>query len=193
MNYNIFEKAYSFTSFIDLKPDEVEKVWGWRNHESIRKWMYHTEIIPIENHLKFIEKLSDAKDKIYFLVKRENVPLGVFSIIDINNDQGEWGYYIAPEYHNQNFGVEFYYYALKYVFESLNFKKIIGFALLENKPANSLNDLFGFTKIIVNKNENGKTHEYYYRELNLETWKNKVKGDKKIMRLLELTVNKKLI
>src|SRR3989339_1351263 len=98
MDYNIFEKAYSFTSFIDLGPDEVEKVWGWRNHESIRKWMYHTEIIPMENHLKFIKKLSNSKDKIYFLVKRENVPIGVFSIIDINNDQGEWGYYIAPVY-----------------------------------------------------------------------------------------------
>jgi len=161
----INEQSYSFTNFIKLTSNELQLVWNWRNHDSIRKWMYYSEIIPWEDHIKFIAKLKDIKDKIYFLVKREGIPTGVFSIVDINEFSGEWGYYIAPEYHDQNHGVEFYYYSLQFIFEILNFRELTGYALKDNYPANSLNDLFGFTKIL----------EY-----------------KEIHRLLELTKNKHL-
>ncbi len=186
----INKDSYSFSNFTDLELSENELVWKWRNDEAIRKWMYTSEIIEFENHLKFIEKLKITNTKFYYLVKRNQVPIGVFSIVDIKDQIGEWGYYIAPELHNRSLGVEFYYYVLQFVFETLNFKKIIGYALIKNTAANSLNGLFGFTKKLTSKSENNEIKEYYYRELFSEVWYNETKTYKKIHRLLELTQTK---
>ncbi len=188
----INDQSYSFSNFLDLDSVETELVWKWRNNVAIRRWMYHSEIILFENHLKFIEKLKIKKDKIYFLVKREQNPIGVFSIVDIKGQSGEWGYYIAPEYHHHSLGVEFYYYTLKYVFEVLNFNKITGLALVKNKSANSLNGLFGFTKKLINKSENEEMREYYYRELFSHIWDKEIKINNRIHRLLQLTENKQI-
>jgi UDP-4-amino-4,6-dideoxy-N-acetyl-beta-L-altrosamine N-acetyltransferase len=192
-NAIINKDFYSFSSFTDLDSEETELVWKWRNNEVIRKWMYSSEIIPFENHLKFIEKLKVVKNKLYYLVKRDQIPIGVFSIIDIKDQTGEWGYYIAPEYHDKSFGVEFYYYVLQFVFETLNFKKITGLALVKNKSANSLNGLFGFTKKLVSKSENKEIREYYYRELFAHVWCNEVRINKKIHRFLQLKENNQII
>ena len=189
-NRIISEESYTFSNFTDLDSVETKLVWEWRNDEKVRKWMYNTEVIPFEKHLKFIENLYDSKEKLYFLVKRKQVPIGVFSIVDIKDQTGEWGYYIAPEYHHQSFGIEFYYYTLNFVFGTLNFKEITGHTLLTNKSANSLNNLFGFTREQVSKHENGEIHEYYYLQLLSEVWNNQIKNSKKILRFLQQTENK---
>ncbi len=191
-NIIINENSYSFVNFTELNHSEIELVWKWRNNNSIRKWMFDQDFISFENHLKFIKKLSEKKDKLYFLAKREQIPVGVFSIVDIKGKTGEWGYYIAPEYHDHNLGVEFYYYGLQFIFEKLNFEKIVGYALIKNKAANSLNDLFGFTKTFMELTKDNTTESYYYRELSSNEWIENIKPNKKIGRLLELTINKQI-
>lgn len=186
----ISEESYTFSNFTDLDSVETKLVWEWRNDDKVRKWMYNTEVIPFENHLKFIESLNETQEKIYYLVKRNKLPIGVFSIVDIKDKSGEWGYYIAPEHQHRSLGIEFYYYTLNFIFEVLNFRKIVGYALLTNKSANSLNSLFGFTKKLVAKTENSEIREYYYRELISDIWKKYIKQDKKILRFLQQTENK---
>lgn len=189
MKEKVNYQNYSFVNFSDLGPEEQKLVWVWRNADEIRKWMYTSEVIPFENHLRFIQSLEASHTKLYYLVKREGTPIGVFSIVDISDKEGEWGYYIAPEYHERSLGVEFYYYILKFIFESLHFQKINGYALIANKAANSLNDLFHFGKESVEK-EVGDKKNYYLRTLKQDDWHQKVKSDKRILRLLELTLQK---
>ena len=58
-------------NFIDLKLEEKEMILKWRNHPDIRKWMYNQDEIKFEEHLNFIDSLKLRKDKLYFLVKKE--------------------------------------------------------------------------------------------------------------------------
>lgn len=192
MKDKVNNQDYSFVNFSDLDIKEQKLVWGWRNADEIRKWMYTSEIIPFENHLHFIQALKDSRTKLYYLVKRAGTPIGVFSMVDISDKEGEWGYYIAPEYHERSLGVEFYYYILNFIFESLHFQKINGYALIANKAANSLNDLFHFGKESGEKKEVGDKKNYNLRTLNQDDWHQKVKSDKRIMRLLELTLQRKI-
>lgn len=60
--------GWTFKNFVMLSDEEVKNVWQWRNDESIRKWMYNSDIIPWDNHLKFIESLKNREDKYYWLV-----------------------------------------------------------------------------------------------------------------------------
>lgn len=82
-------------NFIDLTLEEKKMVLEWRNHPSIKKWMYGSEDISLENHLEFIDSLKHNKNKLYFLVEYENSYIGVidFYNIDYHNKITEFGLY----------------------------------------------------------------------------------------------------
>ena len=181
---------YTFKSFTSLSEEEITLVWEWRNHIEIRQWMYNDNIIPWEDHIRFVQNLEQNSTKKYWLVQRRNKNVGVMSIIDIKENEGEWGYYIAPHLHEMNFGVEFYYYSLQYLFEEEKMSKLYGYALVKNKGANSLNDLFGFDKIQTTKIIGDDQLELYYRILDKDNWLKKTKDDKKILQLLNFTKEK---
>jgi UDP-2,4-diacetamido-2,4,6-trideoxy-beta-L-altropyranose hydrolase/UDP-4-amino-4,6-dideoxy-N-acetyl-beta-L-altrosamine N-acetyltransferase len=179
------DQIYTFENFTSLNPDEKELVWRWRNHEAIRKWMYNKSVIPFENHLAFIEKLKTDCEKTYFLVKRNAVPIGVFSITLVEEGVAELGYYLGPEYHHKKLSVEFYYFMLEYAFDVLHFRKVIGHVLVENIASLSMFELFSYVRRKVNRTENGKIMEYYFCELSVETWTEVVKRNKTILQRLE--------
>ena len=75
-------------NFIDLELEEKEMILKWRNHPDIRKWMYNQDEIKLEEHLNFIDSLKLRKDKLYFLVKKEDEFIGVidFTQLVIENE-----------------------------------------------------------------------------------------------------------
>lgn len=181
----INNKEYEFLNFSKLLPSEKSLVLEWRNHDNIRRWMYNQEIVSLEDHLSFINKLPDDNTKCYFMVKRDGIPIGVFSIINIYNGSGEWGYYLAPDLHNKSLSVEFYYAVLTFCFEYIRLEQLIGYALESNKSANSLNTLFGFTSELIIKEK--LSEKYFKRILTIHVWYNTIKNNDKILRLLEIT------
>ena len=85
-----------FKNFINLTDDEKLLVLEWRNSDRVRSKMANTEIIPKENHLKFIESLKTRNDCKYWLFMIDDVPVGVYDIVKINsNGIGEGGSYIG--------------------------------------------------------------------------------------------------
>ena len=48
---------YSYKNFVTLNKRQIDSVWEWRNHPDIRKYMYNSDIISYENHLRFLEAL----------------------------------------------------------------------------------------------------------------------------------------
>ncbi|WP_024955473.1 UDP-4-amino-4,6-dideoxy-N-acetyl-beta-L-altrosamine N-acetyltransferase [Sulfurospirillum arcachonense] len=70
-------------NFIDLNEKEIHLVLSWRNTPHIKKWMHTQEDITLTDHLNFIETLKHNKSKDYFLVKQDNIYLGV---IDLNGN-----------------------------------------------------------------------------------------------------------
>ena len=83
-------------NFIDLKLEEKEMILKWRNHPEIRKWMYNQDEIKLEEHLNFIESLKSRKDKLYFLVKKEDEFIGVIDFLDLDKKEIFYGIYSNP-------------------------------------------------------------------------------------------------
>lgn len=83
-------------NFIDLKLEEKEMILKWRNHPDIRKWMYNQDEIKFEEHLSFIESLKSRKDKLYFLVKKEDEFIGVIDFLDLDKKEIFYGIYSNP-------------------------------------------------------------------------------------------------
>lgn len=111
---------YSFINFINLDDETIKQVWQWRNDPQIREFMYNKEIIPLENHLRFVESLKDRNDVAYWLVRKGAEAIGVTNLTDINIEESsaELGYYMLPSKLNSGLGLEFAYNNLLFVFNT---------------------------------------------------------------------------
>jgi len=87
-------------NFLTLRPEEIELVRTWRNHEAIREWMYGNDIISPEKHQAFIEGLNSDYRNFYWLVKNKaGYYLGVIDLkrVDFGNRNAYLGIYADPE------------------------------------------------------------------------------------------------
>jgi len=132
--------------FIDLTEDERLKVLRWRNHESIRTWMYQTEQITLDEHRHFIKSLERKKDKQYLLVKTEQGDLGVidFVNIDVKQRSCDFGLYANPETRISGAGRQLVALSIAYVFKVLNLQTLKLEVFSGNKRAIKLYKKFKF-------------------------------------------------
>lgn len=92
--------GYRFKNFLLLSDDEKRMVLDWRNHEKVRSMMVNKDIIPLENHLKFLESLKDRADCYYWVVfSPGDSPIGVLDLLHVakEKDTGELGFYLNPD------------------------------------------------------------------------------------------------
>ena len=86
-----------FKNFINLTEEEKLLVLEWHNSDRVRLKMTNQDIIPLENHLRFIESLKTRTNCKYWLFMIDDVPVGVYDIVDIKPDGtgGVGGSYIG--------------------------------------------------------------------------------------------------
>ncbi len=141
--------SYSYRSFTTLSLDEKLMVLRERNHPDVKKWMFTKEDIKEEEHLSFIEGLKSRDDAFYWLMKYDGKPVGVLSIIhcDLNEEEGEPGYYLFASEQDAGNGLEMQYCYKKFFFEILGVKKLIGHLLYGNTNAFLMSGFFGAVKV----------------------------------------------
>jgi UDP-4-amino-4,6-dideoxy-N-acetyl-beta-L-altrosamine N-acetyltransferase len=87
-------------NYVNLSDEEKEMVRNWRNHETIRKWMYQEHIISPEEHAEFVQKLKQDTKNFYWLVKsKDDLYLGMISLnrVDSRNKNAYLGIYANPD------------------------------------------------------------------------------------------------
>ena len=87
---------------ITIKPfqscsyDEKMMILSWRNDPEIRSYMINNRVIPIEEHLSFVEKLNSTDEMEYYLVRNDERYIGVISLTNIKDGIAELGVYKNP-------------------------------------------------------------------------------------------------
>ena len=135
--------------FTTLSKSESKMVWEWRNHNKVCEFM-KTKNIPFEMHCAFLESLKLDSTKLYFLVFKDSMPIGVVDFVNIKkNESCEFGIYQNPNLHG--FGKILMEAMLNYAKDTLKLKRIYACAFVENKRAEALYLHFGFK--IYNKDK----------------------------------------
>ena len=67
-----------FKNYINFSIDEKKKILEFRNHVSVREMMLNKNIIELDSHLKFIDKLSVDTKNFYWGVIRKGEINGVY-------------------------------------------------------------------------------------------------------------------
>ncbi len=147
-------KALKLINFIDLKLQEKEMILECRNYPEIRKWMYNQHEIKLEEHLSFIESLKSEKDKLYFLVKKEDEFIGVIDFTQLVEKKSvHMGIYSNPNLNGN--GRLLLNKIIEYSFNDLKVEKIFSEVFIENEKAYNLYKKFNFKdiseKIVNNK------------------------------------------
>lgn len=147
-------KDIKLINFIDLSQEEKMMILEWRNRLDIQKMMYTQSDIPLEKHLEFIDSLRVITDKLYFLVKKDNINIGVIYFTQIKqNESLHMGVYTNPNL--KGYGKILLETIINFSFEILKVVKIYSEVYFENEKAYLLYKSYGFKeyaeKIVNNK------------------------------------------
>ncbi len=134
-------------NFVDLTNVEKISVLHWRNHDAIRQWMYHPELILLDEHLKFIASLEHREDKQYFMVRAQDDYLGVIDFVNIDFQQGtcDLGLYVNPEIKIPHIGRQLISVAIVYAFNVLKLHTLHLEVFSNNLRAVKLYQRFNFS------------------------------------------------
>lgn len=160
-------KEIKLINFTDLSNDEKKIILEWRNNPNIKKWMYTQDDITLESHLNFIDSLNNSKDKLYFLVKKEDENIGVIYFTQIEpNESLHIGIYSNP--HLKGYGKILLETIIYFSFEILKVEKIFSEVYFENERAYILYKRYNFIEIGKKSLNNRKIiiMELYSKDLN---------------------------
>jgi len=165
-NTIMFEKLFkkhmhsgvTLQNFLELSTKESQMILEWRNNDNIRTWMDYKEIISIKEHQSFMKTLSETNEKVYFLVRKDKILLGVIDFIHIDkkNSSAEMGLYSKPQL--KGLGYLLMREILFYAFHTLKIHTIYARIRPDNDKAISLYKKFNFKQ--TKKDEKFITMEY---------------------------------
>lgn len=130
-----------------IEDHELEMMLEWRNAPAVRNNMYTTDIIPLDDHLQWWERIKKDDSVHYFCYEYDSIPQGVvcFTNIDVLNHQAMWGFYASPNA-LKGTGSRMEILALDYAFDKLNLHKLSCEVLDYNLAVVKFHKKFGFVE-----------------------------------------------
>jgi UDP-4-amino-4,6-dideoxy-N-acetyl-beta-L-altrosamine N-acetyltransferase len=159
-----YQGELKFVNFTVLSHDLKVEVLSWRNNDNVKKWMFNKAVILLSDHLNFIKKLNTDNANFYWLVLKNEKPMGVIYINNYveTNYSAEWGFYISPALFMSNLGFELFYETINLFFDSFSLRELTGYVQDDNKNALILNSFFGMKHIEYVLRDNGR---YSFRRM----------------------------
>ena len=88
--------GYEIVDYVDCTRGQQLEILALRNRDDVRCWMVHPEIIPEENHFRFIERLKGDPDRVYYAVYQGGELVGTYNLIREEGDVWERGIIASP-------------------------------------------------------------------------------------------------
>jgi UDP-4-amino-4,6-dideoxy-N-acetyl-beta-L-altrosamine N-acetyltransferase len=168
---NVNIEGREIINFVNLGNNDLRTILTWRNNEAVRRWMFNSSEISLDTHLSFVEDLRVSNSKSYWMVKFDDLDLGVVYFVDINQEEkmAEFGLYLNPDLLASGLGFELFYLALNLGFNYLGLHSIISQSKIGNRNTLVLHEFFGMREShIVQKFISGVAQDVSYRTLVLE-------------------------
>lgn len=139
---------------IHIRPaqaDDVRRVFAWRNHADIRRFMFQQDELIWENHAAWFARQLDNSDFKMLIYIVNHYPQGYISFKKIPNqsDIWEWGFYTAPDC-PRGHGTRMGRLALAWAFAELGVRGVRGAVLAHNGASLRLHEKLGFFRLPEN-------------------------------------------
>ncbi len=129
--------------------DDLEQVLTWRNHSEIRRYMFSSNEISLDEHAKWFELASKDATRQLLIFESNAVPLGFIQFKSVAGHKvSDWGFYAAPNA-PRGTGKRLGNAALNYAFSTFGLHKVCGQALAFNEASIKLHKKLGFLQEAV--------------------------------------------
>ena len=131
----------------EVRPDDREKIYRWRNSPDVAKYMYTDHHISEEEHNRWFDAILNDRNRKYWVIVHDKKDIGLVNLYDIdqNNKRCFWAFYITSQnVRGKGVGSFVEYHILKYVFEDLEYNKLCCEVLSSNQAVVDMHKSFGF-------------------------------------------------
>ena len=141
-------KDLSKAELKDIKENDLKLILDWRNQELIRKVMFNSGIILMDQHVEWFNRLKQSTTEISKIFYYNQVPYGVLNInqIDRINNNCKWGFYIGTSNAPRGMGKILGFTSLNYIFKGLSIRKLSAEVLSINEKSANFHQMLGFTR-----------------------------------------------
>lgn len=169
-------EGYQMINYNNLNEEDSSEILSIRNHSLIRSRMVKSNIIPKDDHLRFVSTLP-KKNVGYWVLKNDKEILGSVSLVDYNEADSSFvgGNFIIPRLIGTGFGVVINYFMHYVAFEVVKCKKIKALVKTDNVNAVRVNKLFGAIMLTNKTLHKENMDEYISLEFTANEWLNKNK------------------
>lgn len=140
--------------------EDLQRVLGWRNHESVRRYMYTQHEIALHEHSQWFERASEDANRHLLIFETDGVPLGFINIHrTASGGIADWGFYAAPDA-PRGTGHALGQATLHYAFIKIGMHKLCGQALAYNERSIKFHENLGFQQegVLREQNFDGQTY-----------------------------------
>ena len=86
--HSLWNARYEVINYVDCTKEQNLDILALRNRDDVRSWMVNPEVIPEENHFKFVESLKVNPNRLYYAIYKNGVLVGTYNLT--NEGDGVW-------------------------------------------------------------------------------------------------------
>ena len=86
--HSFISQRYDIVNYIDCTREQHLEILHLRNLDDVRIWMVNPEVIPEENHFRFVESLKGNPNRLYFAIYRDGLLVGTYNLT--KEKEGVW-------------------------------------------------------------------------------------------------------
>ena len=86
--HSLWNDRYEVINYVDCTREQNLEILELRNRDDVRSWMVNPEVIPEQNHFKFVESLKDNSNRLYYAIYKNGMLVGTYNLT--NEGEGIW-------------------------------------------------------------------------------------------------------
>ena len=139
----------------NIDSTDMELMFAWRNHPSIRSNSFNSKKVSKEDHKEWFDHNLNSNSVFTYILELDEKSAGVIRFSnDANNLAAKISYLIDPAYQGKGFGTEILNLGIKKnKEENSGLKTFYGYVLKNNYASIRIFEKLNFTKISENESE----------------------------------------
>lgn len=94
--HSLWNDRYEVINYVDCTKNQNIDILALRNRDDVRSWMVNPEVIPEENHFKFVESLKNNPNRLYYAIYNNGMLVGTYNLTNEGNGVWERGIIANP-------------------------------------------------------------------------------------------------
>lgn len=86
--HSLWNDRFEVINYVDCTKEQNLDILALRNRDDVRSWMVNPEVIPEENHFKFVESLKGNPNRLYYAIYKNGLLIGTYNLT--NEGDGVW-------------------------------------------------------------------------------------------------------